>query len=230
MRHIWMSISLFGLAAAVFGQPVEEVKPFVRIVEVHPGLPPFEVRVFPLEPPAGSPSLWTEPHPVGRVEVYRKGRPEPLQTFQVSGYATPFYLQFSRFEDANFDGYADLLIGNDGGAKWGGYEVYLYDPVSGSFVQNGLSREMSEQLRGNGLLFHRDAGEIELGLLVAGCQENVPVTQTYVIDGGHLRRIRQEDLVRGEDGCYRVTREVLPGGATKEVSRVRAPEPEYDGE
>lgn len=224
MRHVWISIALFGLAAAAaFGQPVEKVKPFVRIVEVHPGLPPFEVRVSPVEPPAGSPSLWIEPHPVGRVEIYRQGRSEPLQTFQVSGYGTPFYLQFSRFEDANFDGYADLLIGNDGGAKWGGYDIYLYDPVSGSFVQSELSREMSEHLRGNEILFHR-TGEIEVDRLVFGCQEKDPVTETYVLKGDHLRRIRQEDLIRGEDGCYKVTRRVLPGGAMREVSRKRAPD------
>jgi hypothetical protein len=229
MRRILISITLFGLAAAAApGQPVEKVKPFVRIVEIHPGLPPFEVRVSPLEPPAGSPSLWIEPHPVGRVEIYRKGRSEPLQTFQVSGYGTPFYLQFSRFEDANFDGYADLLIGNDGGAKWGGYDIYLYDPVSGSFVQSELSREMSEHLRGNGLLFHRGTGEIEVDRLVFGCQENDPVTETFVLARDHLRRIGQEDLVRGKEGCYRVTRQVLPGGAMAEISRVRAPE--YDDE
>ncbi|HEY2289688.1 MAG TPA: hypothetical protein VGM86_03195, partial [Thermoanaerobaculia bacterium] len=55
---------------------------------------------------------------------------------------------------------------------------------------------------------------------------NVPVSETYVIEGDHLRRTGQEDLARGEgeEGCYKVTREILPGGALREVCRQRAPD------
>jgi hypothetical protein len=79
-------------------------------------------------------------------------------------------------------------------------------------------------LRGNGLEFDRVAREIRVAHLVFGCPENVPVSETYVIEGNHLRRIGQENLMRGEEGCYRVTWKVLADGSLEEVSRKRAPE------
>ncbi len=218
MRRIWMSIVLFEIAAlgAAAGQPT----PIVKTVEVHPGLPPLEVRIV----PAATDEKAGPPHPIGRVEISRQGEARPFQTIEVSGYDGPRNLPSSRFEDANFDGYADLLLGNDGGAKWGGYEMYFYDPESGTFIQNGLSREMSERLRGNELKFDRVTQEIRVFHLVFGCPEKVPVVETYGVEGDHLRRTGQEDLERAPEGCYRVTRRALPGGALREVSRQRAPD------
>jgi hypothetical protein len=198
----------------------EPVAPFVETVQVHAGLPPFEVRILPLPLP-GSVDLQNQVHPVAHVEIYRRGESKPLQTLEVTGHGSPFRLQFSRFEDANFDGYTDLLLGQDGGAKWTGYEIYFYDPASGSFLQNGLSREMSESLRGNDLRFDRATGTIELNLLVFGCQ-GIPMTETFDIQGSHLRQIRQVDAVREKDGCYEVTKSLLPDGTWKELSRKRA--------
>lgn len=229
MRRIRMSTALLGIAAtlgaaAASGQqpPEERIPPFAKTVEVHPGLPPLEIRVIPAaasEDPKA---------PLGRIEISRQDDPAPFQTITVTGEGYPLHLTFSEFEDANFDGYTDLLLCNRGGAKWGGYAIYFYDPVSGTFVQNGLSREMSERLQGNGLEFDRATGEIRVAHLVFGCPEKVPVSETYVIEGDHLRRTGLEDLLRGEDGCYRVTRRILPGGALREVSRQRAPDRDRD--
>lgn len=205
--------------------PTDRVSTVVKTVEVHPGLPPFEVRVIPLPPPAGR-DPQNLPHPIARVEVYRRGGSKPLQTLAVTGYGTPFHLQFSRFEDADFDGYTDLLLGNDGGAKWVGYQVFLYDPASGSFVENALSRELSARLGGQDLEFHRIDREIEVTHLVFGCQ-SAPVTETFALQGSHLRKIGQQDLVREKDGCYMVTRRIL-GGGLKEISRQRAPGHDQD--
>jgi len=180
MRHIWKLIPI-AAAAAFEPPPVERIPPFVKTVELHSGLPPLEIRVTPAaasEAPAA---------PLGRVEISRQGEPRPFQTITVTGEGYPVRLTFSRFEDANFDGYTDLLLGNAGGAKWTGYEVHFYDPGSGTFVQNGLSREMSEHLRGNGLRFHRATRKIEVDYLVFGGQKQ-PVAETYVIEGDHLRR------------------------------------------
>jgi hypothetical protein len=209
MRHPWILI-LLGAAA-------DRAAPFLKTVELHPGLPPLEVRVLPAAP-SEDPKA-----PLGRVEISRQGETRPFQTITVTGEGYPIHLTFSEFQDANFDGYTDLLLGNRGGAKWTGYAIYFYDPRSGTFVQNGLSREMSRILTANDLRFHPATGEIEVDRLVAGCQEQ-PVTITYVIQGSHLRQSGQEDLVPEKDGCYKVTRRVLPGGAMREVSRQRAPD------
>lgn len=218
MRRIWMSITLLGMTATLGA--ADRPAPIVKTVEIHAGGPALEVRIVPTSTDREA----RLPYTIGRVEISRPGEPRPFQTIEVRGYDGPRNLPFSKFEDVNFDGYTDLLLGNDGGAKWGGYAIYLYDPESGTFVENGLSREMSERLRGNELEFDRVTQEIRVFHLVAGCQENVPVAEAYVLEGDHLRRIRQEDLVRGKDGCYKVTHQILPGGAMKEISRERAPD------
>jgi hypothetical protein len=218
MCRIWRLTALFGMIATL-GAAAEEISPVVKTVKVHAGLPALEVRIVPTstDQEAGF------PHAIGRVELSRRGEPKLFQTITVTGEGGPHGLVASLFEDANFDGYTDLLLGHDGGAKWTGYAIYFYDTASKSFIQTGLSREMSKRLTGNYLQFHRATGEIEVDRLVFGCQEQ-PVAVTYVIAGDHLRQTGQEDLVRGKEGCYRVTRRILPGGAMREVSRQRAPD------
>ncbi|HEX4960213.1 MAG TPA: hypothetical protein VF173_05195 [Thermoanaerobaculia bacterium] len=189
----------------------------MRLLKVHPGIE-LELRIL----PNPSPSSATEPHPIGRVEITRRGESKPFQTLEVTGNGSSRELaSFSRFEDVNFDGYADLLLGHDGGAKWVGYEVYLYDPASGTFVQNDLSRDMSERLTGQTLAFERATATIRLTHLPVGCQNGFVASETFVIQGAHLKKVEQEDDLRAKDGCYAVTRRVRDGGGMEEVSRER---------
>ena len=225
MSRVNVGIVLFGLLGMGLARD-EPVAPFVKTVRVHASLPPFEVQIVPGPP---SQSAWNlpageqvRPHPIGRVEISRQGEAKPFQTITVTGLGSPSHLTFTRFDDASFDGYADLLLGHDGGAKWGGYEIYFYDPASGTFVENALSREMSEQLQGNDLRFRRASRTIELDHLVFGCQGEA-MTETFALQNGHLRKTGQIDLVQTTEGCYEVTR-LLRAGGMKEVGRRRAPE------
>jgi len=163
--------------------------PSVQLLEVHPGTPPLEVRILPGPASANAenipPDQARQPHRIGRVEIARQGESKPLQTIEVLGYGSPRDLAHSRFEDVNFDGYADLLLGHDGGAKWEGYEIHLYDPAKGSFVQNGLSREMSEKLTGHTLDFYREKKEIVLTHL----RDSSAEIETFVIRDGALKEV-----------------------------------------
>jgi hypothetical protein len=222
-RVVIVLIGLIGMGLA----PDEPVAPLVETVQVHAGMPVFEVRILPGPPSQAAWNLPAEaqirPHPIGRVEITRRGEAKPFQTITVTGLGSPYNLQSTRFDDANFDGYADLLLGNEGGAKWGGYAIYFYDPASGSFVETALSREMSEQLEGNEMTFQPATRTIEVGRLIDGCQDAGPVIETFAFQGGHLRRTGQTDLVQAKEGCYEVTRLFFAGGV-KEVGRRRAPE------
>jgi hypothetical protein len=226
MSRVNVVVVLFGLIGLGLARD-EPVPPFVKTVRVHAGLPPFEVRVLPGPPSQAAwnlpPGEQTLPHPIGRVEITRRGEAKPFQTIEVTGLGSPYNLTFTRFDDANFDGYTDLLLGHDGGAKWGGYAIYFYDPASGTFVETALSREMSEQLEGNEMTFQPATRTIEVDRLIYGCQAAGPVTETFAIRGGHLRRTGQTDLVQAKEGCYEVTRQLRAGGL-KEISRRRAPE------
>src|SRR3954462_10063200 len=107
MRRAMTVIASLG-AGALIGA---DTAPAVRLLQVHPGLPPLEVRIVPEPEDTGN-----EPHRIGQVELARRGESKPFQTLEVTGTGSPRQLaSFSRFEDANFDGYADLLLGHDGG-------------------------------------------------------------------------------------------------------------------
>jgi hypothetical protein len=214
-------VATFAAGAA---EPLDkQAPPFVKTVQVRPGMPPLEVRITPGPP---SEREGTTPYPIGRIEISRQGEPKPFQTLAVTGNS-PHDLTFSRFEDANFDGYADLLLGHDHGAKWEGYEIHFYDPASGTFVENDLSREMSGQLRGQELRFHPATREIELTSLVFGCQDR-PVAEKLVIQGSHLRTVERTDRVRTQEGCYVVTLRARGDGVMEEVSRRRIPQLDRD--
>lgn len=47
-------------------------------------------------------------------------------------------------QDVNFDGYLDIGVCRHGGAKWGRYYWYLYDPDKMEFYTNTLTKELSE--------------------------------------------------------------------------------------
>jgi hypothetical protein len=219
MRHTLIFIVSVGIATgALLGA---DIAPAVRTLQVHPSLPPLEIRLLPApEPTEASPS----PHLIGRVEITHRGETEPFQTLEVTGYGSPAQLvSFSRFEDANFDGYADLLLGNDGGAKWVGYEVYVYDPESGTFVQNQLSHEMSKHLGGLSLTFHAATRELVVTHLSFGCQNGFVGSETFAIQGSSLRIVEEQDYLLTQEGCYAVKLRSQDTGGLEEVSRERVP-------
>ena len=47
-------------------------------------------------------------------------------------------------QDVNFDGYVDIAVREHGGAKWGRWYWYLYDPKKMEFYTNTLTKELSE--------------------------------------------------------------------------------------
>jgi uncharacterized protein (TIGR02246 family) len=47
-------------------------------------------------------------------------------------------------QDVNFDGYLDIGVCQHGGAKWGQFHWYLYDPDKMEFYTNTLTKELSE--------------------------------------------------------------------------------------
>jgi hypothetical protein len=54
------------------------------------------------------------------------------------------FVSGAKVVDANFDGLPDIMAVRDGGAKWGRYCVWLFDPKQGRFTQNSASRQMED--------------------------------------------------------------------------------------
>ena len=51
---------------------------------------------------------------------------------------------FVRIEDFNFDGYLDIANVDSFGAKWGGYQFWLFDKASQTYVTSPISKKLGE--------------------------------------------------------------------------------------
>jgi len=188
-------------------------------VRVARDLPPLEIRLLP--PTGGAATAGAaEPHEIGRLEIARPGEPAAFQTIVVRGTGGAESLaRLSRLEDANFDGYADLLVASDEGGKGIGYDFYLFDPPSGTFVQDDLAREMSARLQGDSLELQRITGGIALRQKTAGCQTGFIWLERFVVEGGHLVKVEEQEQLQTPGGCFAVQRRRSPGGGLVEISR-----------
>ena len=85
-------------------------------------------------------------------------------------------------QDVNFDGYMDIAVCEHGGAKWGRWYWYLYDPEKMEFYTNSLTRELSELTCAD---FKTDpvAKQIKITLFYGA----VLTEYSYEIADGHLR-------------------------------------------
>jgi hypothetical protein len=65
-------------------------------------------------------------------------------TARVIDYHDESFVSGLKTTDLDFDGLPDILAVRDFGAKWAKYCVWLYDPGSGTFVEDALSRQMED--------------------------------------------------------------------------------------
>jgi len=183
--------------------------PVTARVRIARDLPPLEIRLL---PPAG-------PQESGVLELSRPGEPAAFQTIAVRGPGgTERLARFTRVEDANFDGYADLLVASDGGADWVGYEFYFFDPAHQSFVQDDLAHEMSARLRGSELEIQRITGGITLRRRDEGCRTGFVWLERFIVEDGHLAKVEEQEHREEKEGCFVVQRRRSPGGMV-EIAR-----------
>jgi len=146
------------------------------LIEINPKLPPYLFRLIP-DPSAlancdnpRSKDRCGEDHPrVGRIEISRNGSPTILQTIEVAAYAWPsMFTQRFQAKDINFDGYLDIAALDDFGAKWSGYNYWLFDKRSGRFITNSLTREL-RKLTFNEMTLKPETKEIHTTHLPSVC-------------------------------------------------------------
>lgn len=104
---------------------------------------------------------------------------------------------FFTVQDINFDGYADIGIAVEGGAKWGSYQYWVYDKEIQSFVTAHITEEF-RKLRFNAIKFDKEKKQIKVGGFLNGIEGSW--VEIYQYEKGDLRLIdRQEKMfVEGE--------------------------------
>jgi uncharacterized protein (TIGR02246 family) len=83
---------------------------------------------------------------VGWIRVLRPGRDAPVQVIPVEMNEPEVYWAERKLErqDIDFDGYTDIAVTQHGGAKWGRFHWWLYDPERDRYYSNSLTEELSE--------------------------------------------------------------------------------------
>jgi hypothetical protein len=117
-------------------------------LSVGQGGPAFRITVRPLwQKNAGGVILGDDGH-AGDIEVAHCQDGKPLQVLRVTADQPINFGATFHAEDINFDGYLDFSVLTEFSAMSGSRSYWVYDPASGLFAENELTRELSENCLG----------------------------------------------------------------------------------
>jgi hypothetical protein len=183
-------------------------KPSAFRISVKPGGPSFRITIRPLL------LKWQEGggdavH-AGDIEVAGCLDGKSLQVFPITAWQPIDFGSTFKAEDINFDGYLDFRVLTEFAAKFGSESYWVYDPATGRFVENELTRKLGENCLGaewrdtcwkaNGISFDAKKREISARYLIGVGQCGTPVDR-YRVENNRLIVVHQEILDMGETGC-----------------------------
>ena len=196
---MWRRLSAFALwgtlafgADVCLGLPIrppdrysflDPPRPLSFRLSVKPGGPAFRITVRSRSIGYSNNLVHAGDIEVSRCQDGRVLQLLPIMASQPINFAATFGAS-----DINFDGYLDFSVLGEFGAKFGSQLWWIYEPATGSFVQNELTRELGE-LRTNGYQIDPKKHEITAESLMAGCPSLV--TRYRVVDN-HLIKVHEE--------------------------------------
>ena len=124
----------------------------------------------------------------GDIEVARCSDGRRLQLLPIIARQPINFGKTYRASDINFDGCLDFSVLGEFGGAWGSQLWWVYEPASGRFVENELTRELG-QLRNNGYQIDSEKHAIEIESLMAGCPQLVT---RYRVENNHLVKVHEE--------------------------------------
>jgi len=164
-------------------------------LQLHPDLQPFDFRLVANPSPQ---RLIDGSSLVGWIEVSQQG--QSLDRIPVTFHDASQNLIWPRLGlrtlDINMDGYLDIAALERGGAEWGYFHWYEYDPKQQRFTSTALSDELSA-LENNGVAVDPQRREIYVYTLVATC----PSTYIYVNAEGRLVLKQKQEYKQSDQGC-----------------------------
>ena len=181
------------------------LEPVEFAIEISPRLGPYLFRLFP-----DSDTRWSEtPRLVGKIEISRISDARVLQTLDVNAVGdVSWFTRTFCAEDINFDGYLDIKVLSDHGAKWGSYQYWVFDPISGKFITSELTRELGE-IKANTYIWSSESRTLHVGFLTL---DQARISETYRIDSAGLTLIEIEDRLKDCEGNFRkVTYKIIDG-------------------
>jgi len=169
------------------------------LIEIGQGLPAYRLHVIPDQSTEATAAGNSEKlRHVGRIEVSRRGSAAVLQTIELESHLpAPDVMKWFDAKDINFDGYLDLAIPFDSGAKWMSFTYWCFDKSKGRFLTSVLSEELRE-VRANSIELDPQVDEIHAWHLGADCPG---LHEIFKIADGHLILVRDEKYAPEGKGC-----------------------------
>jgi hypothetical protein len=152
-------------------------------LSVKPGGPAFRITVRSLLR-----GYSKDPVHAGDIEVARCSDGRRLQLLTIMARQPINFARTFSASDINFDGYLDFSVLGEFGGTWGSQLWWVYEPASGRFVQNELTRELG-QLGNNGYQIDSEKHAIQIESLMAGCP---PLVTRYRVEDNHLIKVHEE--------------------------------------
>jgi hypothetical protein len=158
--------------------------------------------------------MTNDPVPAGDIEVARCSDGRRLQLLTIMASQPINFPATFATADINFDGYLDFSVLAEFGGTFGAQAWWIYDPASGRFVQNELTREL-RKLGNNGYHIDPKKHEIVIESLLAICPSLV---DRYRLEGDRLVMIHHETGFQNSESVCTVTYSDLAHGTMHEVS------------
>ncbi|MEP6849237.1 MAG: hypothetical protein ABI999_10305 [Acidobacteriota bacterium] len=167
-------------------------------IRINKDLPPYKFRLIPDATLHDFPGT-EKPHRVGRIEISTGTPLRLVQTIQVTTRTSSDLLgRFFTVSDINMDGFADIAVTDDWGAKWSRQRYWLFDKNRGRFITNTLTNDIFRFMH-NGIDLHPESGEINVNYMpilgVGGL-----IKETYKIRREHLVFVKLEELKNTKKG------------------------------
>jgi len=152
-------------------------------LSVKPGGPAFRITVRSLLRGQSD-----APVHAGDIEVTRCSDGRQVQLLAIMASQPIHFARTFRADDVNFDGYLDLSVQQEFGATWERRLWWIYDPASGRFLQNELTRALGQSGH-NRYQFDSTKHVIQTENLMAGCP---PLVARYRVENNHLIKVHEE--------------------------------------
>jgi hypothetical protein len=129
----------------------------------------------------------------GEIDVARCEDGNLVQTLPIlASRSFNFGQNFGAF-DINFDGSLDFSVLVETGATFGSQSWWIYEPASGTFIQNELTRGLRE-VASDGYRIDQKKHELIADHLLYGCP---PLVTRYRIEANRLVTIHEEEGFQG---------------------------------
>ncbi len=106
-------------------------------VVIHPSLLPYTFRV-----------TSDEVYRQGQIEVFKEGDASntPIQVISLDPNMWLYDMvpSFFNVQDVNFDGFVDIGVPHEGGAKWVSYTYWIFDQKTGRFLTAPASKDLAK--------------------------------------------------------------------------------------